>query len=94
MSAARCSTHDDGLHERSGLDGTDELQGEQQRITAILPDAETAAPRRPARRGSQLGERPDPALRLQTVFPAPFGIPIRRDSPLIGIAIRLRRRRF
>ena len=69
MSAARCSTHDDGLHERSGLDGTDELQGEQQRITAILPDAETAAPRRPARRGSQLAEA---GSGLQTVFPAPF----------------------
>ena len=58
-----------GLHERSGLDGTDELRGDQQRIKVILSDAETAAPRRPARRGSQLAEA---GSGLQTVFPAPF----------------------
>ena len=46
MSAARCSTHHDGLHEHSSLDGTDEHQSDQQRITAILLDAET--PTRPA----------------------------------------------
>ena len=62
-------TFNSSIHERSGLDGTDELQGEQQRITAIVPDAETAAPRRPARRGSQLAEA---GSGLQTVFPAPF----------------------
>jgi Spy/CpxP family protein refolding chaperone len=65
------STHHDGLHERSGLDGTDESQRDQQRITAILPDAETAAPRprRPARRARQLAEA---GSGLQTAIPAPF----------------------
>ena len=69
MSAARCSTHHDGLHERSGLDGTDKLRGDQQHITVILSDAETAAPWRPAIRGSQLAEA---GSDLQTDIPAPF----------------------
>ena len=61
MTAARCGTHHDGLHGRSGLDGTDELRGDQQRIKVILSDAETTAPWRPARRGSHSSQRPDPA---------------------------------
>jgi Spy/CpxP family protein refolding chaperone len=69
MSAARCSTHHDGLHEHSSLDGTDEHQSDQQRITAILLDAEPAALRRPARRARQLAEA---GSSLQTAIPAPF----------------------
>ena len=44
---------------------------DQQRITAILPDAETAAPRRPARRrrARQLAET---GSGLQMALPAPF----------------------
>ena len=79
MSAARCSTHDDGLHERSGLDGTDELQGDQQCITAILPDAETAAPRRPARRSeTRIPALTEAGSGLQTVFALSCPIRLRR----------------
>ena len=65
----------DSMHEAarsaSGLDGTDDASGRAaaQRITAILPDAETVAPRRPARRGFQLAEA---GSGLQTVVPAPI----------------------
>jgi hypothetical protein len=76
LAAVCCSTHHDGLHERSGLDGTDELHSGRSRIssasiriTAILLEAETAAPWRPARRAHELAEV---GSGLQTAFPAPF----------------------